>query len=47
MIKNCLVNLVTERELQSIGISPTERAQQLPVSKFICLSNLVSTKKFN
>ena len=47
MIKNCLVNLVTERELQSIGISPTERAQQLPVSKFIFLANLVSTRKFN
>ena len=47
MIKNCLVNLVSERELQSIGISPTERAQHLPVSKFICLSNLVSTRKLN
>ena len=47
MIKNCLVNLVSERELQSIGISPTERAQHLPISKFICLSNLVFARKFN
>jgi len=47
MIKNCLINLVSERELQSIGISPNERAQHLPVSKFICLSNLVSTRKFS
>ena len=47
MIKNCLVDLVSERELQSIGISPTERAQHLPVSKFICLSNLVFARKFN
>ena len=47
MIKNCLVNLVSERELQSVGISPTERAEHLPVSKFICLSNLVFARKFN
>ena len=47
MIKNCLVNLVSEQELQSVGISPTERAQHLPVSKFICLSNLISARKLN
>ena len=47
MIKNCLATLVSERELLSVGISPTERAEHLPVSKFICLSNLISERKFN
>ena len=47
MIKNCLVNLVSEQELQSVGIAPTERAQHLPISKFISLSNLVSERKLS
>ncbi len=47
MIKNCLNGFASEPELMSVGIDPTDRAEEVPISDFIKLANLIFRNKLN
>jgi len=39
IVKNSLSSLVSARQLEALGIDPTSRAEDLPVSDFVAIAN--------
>ena len=43
-LRNSLQTLISEAELTSIGIDPTQRAEKISLSQFVTIANAVSAK---
>lgn len=43
-LRNCLKELISDVELESIGLNPGDRAEQLSIHDFVKISNLLSNK---